>query len=86
MVFSTTITAFPSAPGPDASSMNYEVVVFGAWLALCLGYFYVPVYGGVHWFNGPVRTIDGANRAARGFPEDAVERKKSPSLDEKRRV
>ncbi|KAI0324639.1 APC amino acid permease [Cubamyces sp. BRFM 1775] len=86
MVFSTTITAFPSAPGPDASSMNYEVVVFGAWLALCLGYFYVPVYGGVHWFNGPVRTIDGADRASRGSPEDAVERKESPSLDEKQRV
>ncbi|KAH9896732.1 APC amino acid permease [Cubamyces lactineus] len=100
MVFSTTITAFPSAPAPDASAMNYEVVVFGAWLALCLGYFYVPVYGGVHWFNGPVRTIDGADpaRSRRLSPssrdpldEDVAsghggERKESPSLDEKQGV
>ena len=23
------------------------------WLMLCLGYYYFPRYGGVHWFAGP---------------------------------
>jgi hypothetical protein len=29
----------------------------GGTLALSVLYFYFPVYGGVHWFNGPVSTI-----------------------------
>jgi hypothetical protein len=24
-----------------------------------LAWYYFPVYGGVHWFSGPVRTIEG---------------------------
>lgn len=38
--------------------MNYAVAVIGGGLALALVYYYVPVYGGVHWFTGPVRTLD----------------------------
>lgn len=26
-------------------------------MALSVLYFYFPVYGGMHWFNGPVSTI-----------------------------
>lgn len=39
--------------------MNYTSVVLGGVLTLALTYFYVPVYGGVHWFKGPVRTTSG---------------------------
>ncbi|KAI0324638.1 APC amino acid permease [Cubamyces sp. BRFM 1775] len=63
MVFSFVILAFPTAPGPDANGMNYMIVVFGAWIVLCLVYFYFPVYGGVHWFNGPQITLEEAQRA-----------------------
>lgn len=47
--------------------MNYTVVVYGGVLVLALAYYYFPVYGGVHWFTGPVRTIEyeeGKNAAA----------------------
>lgn len=29
----------------------------GGTLILAVAYFYLPVYGGVHWFQGPVQTI-----------------------------
>ena len=38
--------------------MNYTIVVLGAWIALCLVYYYLPVYGGVHWFRGPIANTD----------------------------
>lgn len=37
--------------------MNYTVVVFGGWMFLAIAWYYCPVYGGVHWFNGPVHNI-----------------------------
>ena len=76
MVFSVTILAFPAAPGPDAQGMNYMIVVWGGWLALCLAYYALPRYGGACWFNGPQVTIEEANR--KGLPD--VE-DKPPTLD-----
>lgn len=61
MIFSVTILAFPTAPAPDAEGMNYMIVVFGAWIALCLVYYRIPVYGGACWFNGPRVTVDEPN-------------------------
>ena len=60
MIFSTVIIAFPGAPAPDAQGMNYMSIVFGGWILLCLAYFYLPVYGGKYWFNGPQRTLEEA--------------------------
>ncbi|OCH91129.1 APC amino acid permease [Obba rivulosa] len=57
MAFAIVIFVFPTTPGPTGASMNYAVVVMGAWIALCLAYYYCPVYGGVHWFNGPQTNI-----------------------------
>ena len=57
MAFSIVIVMFPSTPAPDPASMNYTVVVLAAWLTLCLAYYYCPVYGGVHWFRGPVSNL-----------------------------
>ena len=39
--------------------MNYTVVVLGSVFILSLVWYYFPVYGGVHWFEGPVPTVDG---------------------------
>jgi hypothetical protein len=39
--------------------MNYTVVVLGGVFILSLVWYYFPVYGGVHWFEGPVPTVDG---------------------------
>ncbi|TBU42324.1 APC amino acid permease [Dichomitus squalens] len=75
MIFAIVIFAFPSAPGPDAEGMNYMPVVYGAWIGFCLLYYYMPVYGGVYWFNGPRTTIH-ANRTAHTYTsrsdEDAI--------------
>ena len=37
--------------------MNYTVVVLGGVFTLSMVWYYFPVYGGVHWFTGPIRNI-----------------------------
>lgn len=56
--FSMVIVMFPSTTDPSAQEMNYTVVVGGGWLILCVLYYNFPVYGGRHWFKGPVSNID----------------------------
>ncbi|KAH9849640.1 amino acid permease-domain-containing protein [Lenzites betulinus] len=63
MVFSVIMLVFPTAPGPTAEEMNYMIVVLVGWITLCLVYYYFPVYGGVHWFNGPRTTVDDVSFA-----------------------
>lgn len=58
MSLAVVIFAFPTTSGPTGSEMNYMVVVFGGWIALCLGYYYCPVYGGFYWFTGPRSNIE----------------------------
>lgn len=48
---------FPSTPDTDVADMNYTVVVLFGTLFLSVAWYYFPVYGGVHWFTGPVPTI-----------------------------
>lgn len=57
MIFSIVILCFPGNPGPIAPDMNYTVLVIGGWIFLCLVYYIFPVYGGIHWFKGPVANI-----------------------------
>ncbi|KDQ08717.1 hypothetical protein BOTBODRAFT_118262 [Botryobasidium botryosum FD-172 SS1] len=45
---------FPLTRQTDAASMNYSNVVLGS----CLIWFYLPKYGGAHWFTGPVPNVD----------------------------
>jgi len=58
MAFCFVIFMFPTDPNPPVQSMNYSIVVLGGTLFLCLAYYYFPRYGGVHWFQGPIRNID----------------------------
>jgi hypothetical protein len=37
--------------------MNYTIVVLGGVLFLSLVWYYFPVYGGVHWFKGPIANV-----------------------------
>jgi len=57
MVFMIVIFFFPTAPGPDAQDVNYTVVVLGGTMALVVAWYYCPVYGGVHWFRGPIANV-----------------------------
>lgn len=58
MWFMTIVLMFPSAPNPTSDTMNYTVVVIGGVLSFALMYYYFPRYGGVHWFQGPVRNVE----------------------------
>ncbi|KAI0075968.1 APC amino acid permease [Panus rudis PR-1116 ss-1] len=58
MLFSVVVLSFPTTPTPTAQDMNYTVVVYGGWIVLCLIYYYLPVYGGKHWFTGPRANIE----------------------------
>ncbi|KAG1728991.1 amino acid/polyamine transporter I [Suillus paluster] len=49
---------FPTTPQTDVANMNYTVVVLGGILMLSIMWYYCPVYGGVHWFTGPVSNIE----------------------------
>ena len=57
MSFYIAVVCFPTSPQITSGSMNYSVVVLGGWFLLSLVWYYFPIYGGVHWFTGPVRTI-----------------------------
>ncbi|KAK7001694.1 APC amino acid permease [Favolaschia claudopus] len=58
MLFMTVVLMFPAARDPDSQSMNYTVVVLGGVLLIALAYYFVPVYGGVNWFQGPKANVD----------------------------
>jgi len=61
MAFIIVILLFPLNPDPTAAEMNYTIVVVGSILTLSTVYYFLPVYGGRHWFSGPVRTVDGGS-------------------------
>ena len=73
MVFSFVILAFPTAPGPDADGMNYMIVVIGGWIVLCLMYYYLPVYGGACFFDGPQVTVEDDARPRSDMVKGRVE-------------
>ncbi|KAG1723082.1 amino acid permease-domain-containing protein [Suillus paluster] len=60
MVFMNIVFFFPSTPQTTAQEMNYTVVVLGGFMFLAISWYYFPVYGGVHWFNGPIANITPA--------------------------
>lgn len=59
MALTSIVFFFPTTKHTGASDMNYTVVVLGGAVILSLVWYYFPVYGGVHWFEGPVPTVDG---------------------------
>ena len=61
--------------------MNYTVVVLGSVFILCLVWYYFPVYGGVHWFEGPVPTVDGY--VARGWKASRDDEEPVDTFNEK---
>lgn len=47
--------------------MNYTVAVFGGVMVLSLIYYYLPKYGGKHWFTGPIANVDMADSSSDSF-------------------
>ncbi|KAG2135253.1 amino acid/polyamine transporter I [Suillus clintonianus] len=61
MVFMNIVFFFPATPHTTVQEMNYTVVVLGGFMSLAVFWYYCPVYGGVHWFNGPVSNLVSAD-------------------------
>ena len=74
MVFMIIMFFFPTTPQTTAQEMNYTVVVLGGFMSLSILWYYCPVYGGVHWFNGPVSNLDMPTKGEHG-EEDSVSEK-----------
>lgn len=58
MVFMGIVFLFPTSPHTSVQEMNYSVVVFGGVMTLASLWYFLPVYGGRYWFEGPRRTIE----------------------------
>ncbi|KAJ4485271.1 amino acid/polyamine transporter I [Lentinula aciculospora] len=57
MLFMSVILLFPAEPAlASPATMNYTVLVIGSVMLFATVYYFFPVYGGIHWFKGPVVT------------------------------
>ncbi|KAF9002343.1 APC amino acid permease [Cyathus striatus] len=75
MVFIIIVFFFPATPNPEASNMNYTVVVLGGTVVLSIIYYYFPKYGGVHWFKGPIANVDvSESRATNDSEQDVTDK------------
>jgi hypothetical protein len=70
MIVMMVVLCFPSTPQAQVPSMNYTSVVLGGIMTLAMIWYYFPVYGGVHWFQGPVSNTK-ANHGRRSTENDA---------------
>lgn len=71
---------FPTTPQTDVANMNYTVVVLGGILFLSILWYYCPVYGGVHWFTGPVSNLEKVSE--NGSIQESAEKKAHGSIRE----
>jgi len=60
MIIMMVVLCFPSAPQPQPADMNYSSVVLGGVMTLAMIWYYFPVYGGKHWFRGPMSNTDAS--------------------------
>ncbi|OCH88957.1 amino acid transporter [Obba rivulosa] len=78
MTFMGIVFLFPTSPQTDIADMNYTIVVLGGVLVLSLIWYYFPVYGGVHWFTGPIPTVEkevhGSGSASPELGSESIEK------------
>ncbi|OBZ74436.1 putative amino-acid permease C11D3.08c [Grifola frondosa] len=72
MTFMGIVFLFPSSPAPTTPDMNYTIVVLGGVFFLSLVWYYFPKYGGVHWFTGPIPTVEKDGQSASS--DDSMEK------------
>jgi hypothetical protein len=77
MAFMDIVFCFPTTPQTDAPDMNYTAVVLGGTLLLSVLWYYFPVYGGVHWFTGPVPNVGKVDGEAAPSTRGSVEKKRA---------
>ncbi|OJA18560.1 hypothetical protein AZE42_11538 [Rhizopogon vesiculosus] len=74
MAFMDIVFFFPTTPQTSVAGMNYTVVVLGGILFLSVVWYYFPVYGGVHWFTGPVSNVGKVSEEAASSIRGSVEK------------
>ncbi|KAG1732878.1 uncharacterized protein EDB91DRAFT_1251613 [Suillus paluster] len=77
MVFMIIVFFFPSTSQPNAQEMNYTVVVLGGYMSLAVFWYYCPVYGGAHWFKGPVSNLAPIMKGEYGDEDSVSDRKEN---------
>jgi hypothetical protein len=80
MSFMSFVFFFPATPETTAQEMNYTVVVFGGFMFLAISWYYLPVYGGVHWYTGPISNYTPAIRGE-NKDEDSISERKEHDAD-----
>jgi hypothetical protein len=86
MMFTSIICVMPTTKYTNAQDMNYTAAVLGGMFILSLIWYYFPVYGGVHWFEGPVPNVDGYVRRQWMAPKDVEERRGGNVEQEKENI
>ncbi|KAG1901917.1 amino acid/polyamine transporter I [Suillus fuscotomentosus] len=82
MVFVILVFFFPATPQTTIQEMNYTVVVLGASMFLAIFWYYCPVYGGVHWYTGPIYNFTPAIGGEDGHrDEDLMSEKERSDAD-----
>ncbi|KAF8152248.1 amino acid permease-domain-containing protein [Crassisporium funariophilum] len=85
MAFMGIVFLFPTSPQTHVADMNYTVVVLGGVVLLSLVWYYFPIYGGVHWFTGPVAnigdTLSSFDRTETDLPSAENEKRKEVQVD-----
>ncbi|KAL0952584.1 hypothetical protein HGRIS_006840 [Hohenbuehelia grisea] len=83
MLFMGIVNLFPTRPQTSVTEMNYTVVVFGGTMVLSLVWYYLPKYGGVHWFTGPVSNVDeyADSKASENDSDGSVEVKEKVCVE-----
>lgn len=76
MTFMGIVFLFPTSPQTDTADMNYAIVVLGGVLVLSLVWYYFPKYGGVHWFTGPVHTVEKTAANSRRGSVDSMRKQR----------
>lgn len=72
MIFMSVVFFFPTSPTTTVQDMNYTVVVLGGVMILSVVWYYVPKYGGVHWFTGPVPNIGPVSARTSSRESEAI--------------
>jgi hypothetical protein len=75
MIFMTIVLMFPAEPDPTPQTMNYTVLVFGGVTLLASIYYWT---SGVHWFKGPIITVETKLGATASGADSPVENEKEP--------
>jgi amino acid permease (GABA permease) len=81
MVSMIIVFFFPANPQTTTQQMNYTVVVLGGFMFLAISWYYCPVYGGVHWFTGPISNFTPAIRGESRDEDSMSEKKEQHGAD-----